>query len=66
MVNRVTEPILATGAILAEKFYKTIIPFVDNLEKDPTIEISNGDRVSVDADIGRIRIGMMKCQGSNR
>lgn len=66
MVNRVTEPILATGAILAEKFYKTIIPVVDNLKKDPITEISNGDRVSVDADKGEITICKMNIQECHR
>ena len=56
MINRVTEPILATGAILAEKFYSTIIPIVDHLESDPITEVSDGDKVTVDADRGEIVI----------
>jgi predicted aconitase with swiveling domain len=56
MINRTTEPILATGAILAEKFYKTTIPVVDAFDKDPIAEISNGDRVTVDADKGEVTI----------
>lgn len=56
MINRVTEPILATGAILAEKFYNRIIPVVDNLDSDPIRELSDGDRVTVDADKGEVII----------
>lgn len=63
MINRVTEPILATGAILAEKFYKTIIPVVDNLNMDPITEISTGDGVSVDADKGVITICKKNVRG---
>jgi uncharacterized protein len=56
LINRVTEPILATGAILAEKFYNRIIPVVDGLESDPLSEISNGDLVTVDADKGEVTV----------
>jgi predicted aconitase with swiveling domain len=56
MVNRVSEPILATGAILAEKFYGRIIPVVDNLDSDPIDELSDGDTVTVDADKGEVTI----------
>ena len=56
MINRVTEPILAAGAILAEKFYNRIIPVVDNLDSDPLSELSDGDRVTVDADKGEVTI----------
>jgi predicted aconitase with swiveling domain len=56
MVNRITEPILATGAILAEKFYKITIPVVDNFKEDPIKEISTGDKVTVDADKGEVTI----------
>jgi predicted aconitase with swiveling domain len=56
MINRVTEPILATGAILAEKFYNRVIPVVDSLESDPVSEISDGDKVTVDADKGEVII----------
>ena len=55
-MNMVTEPILATGAILAEKFYDTVIPVVDGLDKDQTMAISTGDTVVVDADTGQITI----------
>ena len=56
IVNTVTEPILATGAILAEKFYKTVIPVVDRLGPDAMGELTDGARVTVDADGGEVRI----------
>ena len=56
MINRTTEPILATGAILAEKFYKTNIPVIDGFEKEPVTEISSGDMVAVDANKSEIII----------
>lgn len=56
MINRTTEPILATGAILAEKFYKTNIPVVDGFTDDEIAKISNGDTVTVDADKGEITV----------
>ncbi len=56
IINRVTEPILATGAILAEKFYQTTIPVIDSLDDDPVIALSDGDHVTVDADRGEVTI----------
>lgn len=58
MVNRTTEPILATGAILAEKFYKTTIAVVDNFKEDPIKEITSGNKVMVDADKGEVIISI--------
>jgi predicted aconitase with swiveling domain len=57
IINRLTEPILATGAILAEKFYGTTIPVIDSLDADPIALLSDGDHVTVDADGGEVRIG---------
>jgi uncharacterized protein len=54
IVNRITEPILATGAILAEKFYQTTIPVIDNLDGDPITELADGETVTVDADRGEV------------
>ncbi len=59
IINRVTEPILATGAILAEKFYQTTIPVIDSLDGDPITLLSDGDHVTVDADGGEVRIGLV-------
>jgi len=56
IVNAVTEPILATGAILAEKFYNTVIPVIDNLDPDVIIEMTDGTRMTVDADTGEVRV----------
>lgn len=56
IINRLTEPILATGAILAEKFYQTTIPVVDSLDGDPVTLLSDGDQVTVDADRGEVTV----------
>ena len=56
MINRVTEPILATGAILAEKFYNITIPVIDNLVNNSINELSDGDNVTVDANKGEVTI----------
>jgi hypothetical protein len=56
IVNRTTEPILASGAILAKKFYHRIIPVIHHLAKDPIAHIRTGDIVRVDADRGEITI----------
>jgi len=56
IVNAVTEPILATGAILAEKFYNTVIPVIDNLDPAAISELSDGIRMTVDADRGEVRV----------
>jgi hypothetical protein len=56
IVNTVTEPILAAGAILAEKFYKTVIPVIDNLDPDAISELTDGIRVTVDADRGEVSV----------
>ncbi len=57
IVNRVTEPILATGAILAEKFYRITIPVIDSLDGDPISEVPDGGQVTVDADSGKVTVG---------
>lgn len=60
IINRVTEPILATGAILAEKFYRTTIPVIDRLDCDPITVLSDGDFIIVDADRGEVTVGQVK------
>ena len=50
IINHVTEPILATGTILARKFYGRSIPTMHKCEQDPISEIETGDIVQVDAD----------------
>lgn len=56
VINRTTEPILATGLILAEKFYNTVIPAVDCMDSDPIREIKTGDQIIVNADAGTVEI----------
>ena len=50
MVNVLTEPIIATGCVIAE------IPLVDRLNQDPTSVIETGDYVVVDADKGQVEV----------
>ena len=57
IINRRTEGILASGGILADKFYNTILPIVDGLDQDPITEIKTGDWVEVDATSGTVTVG---------
>ena len=50
MVNVLTEPIIATGCVIAE------IPLVDRLDHDPTSVIETGDYVTVEASKGQVQI----------
>ncbi len=50
MINVATEPIIATGCVIAE------IPLVDRLDQDPTLVIETGDHVVVDATKGQVEI----------
>jgi predicted aconitase with swiveling domain len=50
MINIKTEPIVAVGAIISD------IPLVDNVEENPVHLIRNGDKVLVDAILGRVEI----------
>lgn len=56
IVNLETEPVIAVGAVLAEKLYGNIIPIVDKPDKNPMEFIDNGDLVRVDANSGTIEI----------
>jgi hypothetical protein len=56
IINLETEPIIAVGAILAEKLYGRIIPIVDKPEINPIEVIENGDLVKVDANTGLIEL----------
>lgn len=56
MINNRTEVILATGAILADKFYHVQMPVVDQLDEDPTKVIQTGDIVEVDGDSGIVTV----------
>jgi predicted aconitase with swiveling domain len=50
MINIKTDPIVAVGAIISG------IPLVDMVEKDPVKSINTGDKVLVDAIVGRVEI----------
>ncbi|MFH1447940.1 MAG: DUF126 domain-containing protein [Candidatus Micrarchaeota archaeon] len=50
IINRLSEPIVAVGAIISE------IPMVDKPEK-PLENIRDGDRVTVDGSTGKITVG---------
>lgn len=56
IVNRITEPILATGVILADKFYGRKIVTVHKLDDDPIAKIRTGDKVIVDGDSGTVTV----------
>ena len=50
MINIKAEPIVAVGAIISD------IPLVDRAEKNPVMAIKTGDKVLVDAIVGRVEI----------
>jgi predicted aconitase with swiveling domain len=54
IINVLTEPIIAVGAIMSE------IPVVDSLEADPFKVIENGDYVKVDAINGIVEVDKRK------
>jgi len=56
IVNVKTEPILASGALMAQIFYGKTIPIVDRLDRNPVEVISTNDCVSVDGDKGLVKI----------
>lgn len=56
IINMETEPIIAVGAILAEKLYGKTIPIVHRPEKDPADLIETHDLIEVNAVEGRIEL----------
>ena len=56
MVNKETEPIIATGIILGEMLYNRKVPVVDRPEKDVFELVETGDWVIVDGTKGEIII----------
>jgi hypothetical protein len=56
IVNLETEPVIAVGAVLAEKLYGRIIPIVDKPETSLIELIKKGDIVKVDANQGLIEL----------
>lgn len=60
IINVKTEPILASGALMAQIFYKKNIPIVDRLEKNPIKIIHTNDYAKVDGNMGLVEIAC-KC-----
>jgi predicted aconitase with swiveling domain len=56
IINVRTEPILASGALMAQIFYKKKIPIVDKLEKNPIKAIRTNDYVRVNGNKGVVEI----------
>jgi|YelNatPaOPRAMG01_1025707.scaffolds.fasta_scaffold00468_6 predicted aconitase with swiveling domain len=56
IINIRTEPILASGALMAQIFYKKEIPIVDRLEKNPLKAIHTNDHVKVNGNKGIVEI----------
>jgi uncharacterized protein len=54
LINRKTEPILASGIILARIFYDRKIPAVQSLARDPLEIIQTGDLVLVNGETGEV------------
>lgn len=56
IINRETELIILTGALLSGAVYGVNIPVVDRLDRDPCTVIENGDWVRVDGERGTVEI----------
>lgn len=56
IINVETEPILASGALLAHIFYGKTIPIVDRLDRNPVEIIHTNDYVMVNGDLGFVNI----------
>jgi hypothetical protein len=56
ILNRLTEPIILSGALLAEEMYSTPIPIVDHLDQNPDEIIKTGDLITVDGGKGLVRV----------
>ena len=56
IINIKTEPILASGALMAPIFYQKTIPIVDRLEKNPIQTIQTNDYVRVNGTKGLVEI----------
>jgi len=56
VINIKTDPICATGFILAEILYNKKIPVVDQLQQNMAEIIRTGDRVKVDGDRGVVEV----------
>ena len=56
ILNRETELIILTGAVLSEALYDTPMPVVDRLDQFPDEVIETGDWVKVDGTTGIVEI----------
>ncbi|MEM3728528.1 MAG: DUF126 domain-containing protein [Candidatus Bathyarchaeia archaeon] len=65
IVNLETDPVIALGAVLAEKMYGKVVPIVDKPEINPMEVIRTGDFVKVNARIGIIEVTRLKSQQHN-
>ena len=66
IINLETEPVIAVGAVLAEKLYGRTIPIVDKPETNPIELIENGDIVKVDANQGLIELIKIQAKSLTR
>ncbi len=56
IVNVETEPILASGALMAKIFCRKTIPIVDRLDRNPVEVIHTNDYLMVNGDLGVVEI----------
>ncbi|MDL2273135.1 DUF126 domain-containing protein [Oscillospiraceae bacterium OttesenSCG-928-G22] len=56
IINRETELIILTGAVLSGALYDKTIPVVDRLSDDPISVIESGDWVRVDGTAGTVEV----------
>lgn len=56
ILNRETEIIIASGALLGRLLYKQVIPVVNRLDPDPFSVIEQGDWLHVDGFSGTVRV----------
>ena len=56
IINIKTEPILASGALMAKIFYRKTMPIVERLDRNPVEFIRTNDYVMVNGDEGLIEV----------
>lgn len=56
MASRKTEFILATGIILADKFFGKVIPAIHDFKMDPIELIETGDIITVNGNTGEVGV----------
>lgn len=56
IINIETEPILASGALMARFFYGKTIPIIDRLDRNPVEVIRTNDHVRVNGNVGLVEI----------